>query len=96
MIEETMEKEKTRPIHQVTMPFSGAVLKAAIWRHQEGESHPRFTVTLSRGYRSEKDGKWVFTDFFNRDEILGLSRVLEMSHAFIIANEAEKGGTENE
>jgi hypothetical protein len=86
-----MEKAKQRPVHEVTLAFNSAILKASIWKHQSGKEPPRFTVSFSRGYRPKDGTKWIFTDFFSRDELLGLSRIAEVSHGWIVSSDVSEG-----
>jgi hypothetical protein len=92
--DDTMDKKETqRPVHEVTLPFNGSILKAAIWGHQEGEKHPRFTVSVCRGYRAKDSEKWEFGTTFSRDETLGLLCVLTAAHDWIV-NQSQKEGAE--
>lgn len=85
-----MENEKQRPIHEVTLPFAGAILKASIWRHvQEGGKRPRYSVSFTRGYREKETGKWTFNSFVDRDALLGVSALAQACHSWILANDGE-------
>jgi hypothetical protein len=86
-----MEKEKKQPpVHQVRLPFGGCLLRASVWRHQNGEEAPRFNVTFTRTYL-EKDGKtWAYSEFFRRDDLLGIARAAELAHDWIIANDGKE------
>jgi hypothetical protein len=94
-MEEKMENEKQRPVHEIALPFGGAILKAAIWRHQNGEKRPRFSVSFSRGYVEKDTGKWSFSGFFDRDETIGLSKLSQLAHDYLIAN-SSKGEPTND
>lgn len=86
-------EKKQRPCHEISLPFNGAILKCAIWKNQQAGKPPRFSVSVSRGYRAKDSGKWKFNGFFQRDETIGLCQVLAESHRWLIANngkEAEK------
>jgi hypothetical protein len=86
-----MEKKETqKPVREIVQPFNGSILKAAIWRHQDDGKHPRFTVSVCRGYRAKEGDKWAFSGFFQRDETLGLARVLEAAHAWIVNETQQK------
>lgn len=86
---------KQRPIHDVKLPFNGGLLIASIWRNQGDQSHPWYSVTLSRA-RKETNGKWIYGDNgFSRDQLLGLCRVLEIAHG-LIANGQLEGEVSNE
>jgi hypothetical protein len=86
-----MEKKKhTRPVHEITLPFGGALLKAAIWKH-DGKNGPRFSVSLSRVYREKEDGKWKSTGYFYKDDLLGVSRLSEVCNGWLV-NQIAKGG----
>jgi len=89
-----MEKEKkqqpVRPVHQVRLPFGGSLLRASVWRHQNGKEAPRFNVTFTRTYL-EKDGKtWAYTEFFRRDDLLGIARAAEVAHAWIVDKDGKE------
>lgn len=93
--------EPVRPIHEVTLAFGGALLKASIWQHKHGDEPARFSVSFSRGIRPKGERNWVFHDYFRRDELLGLVRICEVSHAWVASemartNADSRGGTDNE
>ena len=87
-----MDKEKKqRPVHQVRLPFGGCLIRASIWQHKNGDGKPpRFNVTFTRTYL-EKDGEnWAYSEFFRRDDLLGVARAAEVAHAWIVANDAKE------
>jgi hypothetical protein len=86
---EKMEKEKLKTIHEVMLPFGDSLLKASIWQYQIGEPLP-FSVSFSRSYRG-KDGKWVVSEYFGRDDLLGLSRIAEVAHGWIVDKSTYRG-----
>ena len=84
------KEKKQRPVHQVRLPLGGSLLRASVWRHQKGEESPRFNVTFTRTY-VEKDGKtWAYSEFFRRDDLLGIARAAELAHAWIVANDGQE------
>lgn len=86
-----MEQEtKQRPVKEIALPFNGSLLKCAIWRHEQDGKNPRFTVSVSRGYRAKKGEKWAFSGFFQRDETLGLCQALAEAHRWIVANDGKE------
>lgn len=84
-----MDTEKQRPVHEITFPFAGALLKATIWRHQESDKRPRYSVLLTRGFREKETGKWTFNSFVDRDALLGVSALTQACHTWILANDGE-------
>ena len=89
-----MEKQKQRPVHEIVVPFNGSLLRAAIWRHSQEDMRRRFSVSISRAHREKKDGKWVSAGFYNRDDCLGLGRIAELAHSWMLDN--SKKETKNE
>jgi hypothetical protein len=90
-MEKKEEKQKTRPIHQLSTPCAGSVIRASIWRHQFKENaRPRYSVSLLRSHPN-KDGKhWTSDGFLKRDELFAAARLLESAHAWIVADDAAK------
>lgn len=85
-----MEKQKTRPVHQLTMPCAGALLKVAVWRHQQGEQRPRFAVSVSRAHRGKDAKNWTFDGYFRRDELLALAALITSAHGWIVTSDSKK------
>jgi hypothetical protein len=72
------KQNKVQPVEEVRI----GSIKAAIWRN-EGESGPRFNVTLQRLYRTE-EGKWQSTGSFGRDDLLVLEKVADAAHTRVV------------
>jgi hypothetical protein len=72
------KQNKVQPVEEVRI----GSIKAAIWRN-EGESGPRFNITLQRLYRTE-DGKWQSTSSFGRDDLLVLMKVADATHTRVM------------
>ena len=71
-----MENEKTKPVDEIKL---GSIV-ASIWRN-ESISGSYFNVTVTRLY---KDGEtWKRSDSFGRDDLLLVSKVLDLSHTRI-------------
>ena len=87
-----MEKEK--PVHEVELPFAGSLLKASIWREKSYDQYPRYSVSLTRLNRGI-DGKWTANANFGRDDLLGVSRLAEVAHGWIVTT-TRRGGEGNE
>lgn len=83
------KKTHTGPVHEITLPFGRALLKAAIWKH-DGKNGPRFSVSLSRVYREKEDGKWKSTGYFSKDDLLGVSRLSEVTNGWLINESAKR------
>src|SRR5580658_9907877 len=95
-IEEKMEKKKNdEPVHVIALPFNGALLKAAIWKHENEGKRPRFTVALTRSYKASETAKWSSANYYMRDDLLALGHLSELAHSWIVQNSVI-GGTENE
>lgn len=87
----TEEKTKNKPIHQLSAPCAGSVIRVSIWRHQKKpEDRPRYAVSMSRSHPDKTGKKWTADGFFRRDELLVLARLVESSHAWVISNETSK------
>ena len=71
-------QNKVEPVEEIRIRS----IKAAIWRN-EGESGPRFNVTLQRLYRTE-EGKWQSTASFGRDDLLVLMKVADATHTRVM------------
>jgi hypothetical protein len=65
-----------RPVHEVRL----GKVKAAIWRN-ETDSGPRYSVTLSRIYKTDKG--WESSFSFGRDELPLVEKVANMAHTWI-------------
>ena len=85
------EKQKTRPIHQLSAPCAGSVIRVSIWRHQyKDNERPRYAVSLFRSHPDKTGKNWASDGFLRRDELFLAARLLESAHAWIIANDAPK------
>ena len=88
-------EEKKKPIHEIQLPFNKALLKAAIWRHENGGKRARFSVSISRCHKQGDDGKWTTSSYLQRDDLMAVGHLSQLAHAWIIGN-SERGDTENE
>ncbi len=73
----------TKPVHQIRL---GAI-KAAIWENPVGNG-TRHSVSVSRLYKNED--QWKSTDSFGRDDLLLLSKVLDLAHSWIFEQRTSK------
>lgn len=51
-------------------------VKAAIWKHEAEGGRTRFSVTVSKLYRT-KDNRWDETKSFDRDDLPVLGKVID-------------------
>ena len=65
-----------KPIHEIRI---GSV-KAAIWAN-DTEKGVIYNVTVGRIFRSGK--QWKTSDSFGRDDLLTLSKVVDLAHSWI-------------
>jgi hypothetical protein len=72
-----------KPVHQIRL---GAI-KAAIWENQVGNG-TRHSVIVSRLYKDED--QWKSTESFGRDDLLLLSKVLDLVHSWIFEQMTSK------
>jgi len=77
-----------RPSSQGNRPvqsFRIGGIKAAVWENHSGDN-TWYSVTVSRAY---KDGdQWKNSDSFNRDDLLGLAKVVDQAHTWICEQHA--------
>ncbi len=79
---EVLMKQPTKPIHEVRL----GPIKAAVWKN-ETETGVRYNATFSRLYR---DGEqWKSTESFGRDDLLMVSKVADLTHSWICAQNQE-------
>lgn len=71
-----MSQSNTRPIDTLT---DGA-LKASIWRNENKNGVPFYSVTLSRRYRRD-DGEWAENNSFSGLDLLKIGRLAEQAHS---------------
>ncbi len=71
-------EEPRRPIHEVRL----GRIKAAVWKN-ETENGARYSVTITRLYKSEGDPTWKTTTSFNRDDLPLVAKVADMAHTYI-------------
>jgi hypothetical protein len=93
-----MEKEtKQRPVHKIKLPVGGSILWVAIWKHQNSDGRSGFSVSFSRSYRENgNEKKYVATQFYHRDHLLGLARAMEVAHAWIVTNDRKEAANAQE
>jgi hypothetical protein len=70
--------DRTRPVHTVRLRN----VRATIWAN-DTETGVRYNTTVSRIYKGPKDGEWRTSDSFGRDDLLLLSKVLDIAHTWI-------------
>jgi hypothetical protein len=76
--EPATNEEPRRPVHEVRL----GRIKAAIWEN-ETENGPRYSVTITRLYKTEGDPTWRTTTSFNRDDLPLVAKVADMAHTYI-------------
>lgn len=81
---QVVQPAKQRPIHEVKMPFNGGILSGAIWRHQNNQGQPWYSVTLNSAHKDAVNGAWKNSQTFFRDELLGLACVIHRVHEHIV------------
>ena len=74
--EKKMENEKNKPVDEIKL---GSIV-ASIWRN-ESISGSYFNVTVTRLYKDAET--WKRSDSFGRDDLLLVSKVLDLSHTRI-------------
>ena len=57
-------------------------IKAAIWEN-ETDNGARYSVTITRLYKSDGDSSWRTTSSFNRDDLPLVAKVADMAHTYI-------------
>lgn len=77
-------KAQNRPVHEVRL----GKVKAAIWM-KETEHGVRYGVSVCQVYK-DKEQKWQTSEYFGRDELLLLAKVVDRAHTWICEN--GKGG----
>jgi hypothetical protein len=79
----TNAKPSQKPVEKLR---SGAV-EVAIWR-KESEKGPFHSVTMSRSYKQGEE--WKQADSFSGDEVLILSKLLDMADTWMRNNPAKQ------
>jgi hypothetical protein len=67
-----------KPVHEIRL----GRIRASLWQNAVGNG-PAFSVTFSRLYKDETDGKWSSSDSFSRDDLLVLRKVADLAHTYI-------------
>ena len=76
--EQAPNEEAKRPVHEVRL----GRIKAAIWEN-ETDNGARYSVTITRLYKSDGDSTWKTTTSFNRDDLPLVAKVADMAHTYI-------------
>lgn len=74
-----------QPAHTIR---SGAI-KVTIWRN-EGEKGPWYSATPSRSYK--QGDSWKDSDSFGEDDLLTVSKLLDMAHSWIMDQQKAQPG----
>jgi hypothetical protein len=69
------------------MEFSDGPIKVAVWIN-EGEHGPRYSVTCRRRYKDKNTDEWK--DSYGQDDILALSKLLDMAHTFMLTEQQQR------
>lgn len=78
--------QQERPVHEIRL----GKVKASVWKNDTANG-PRFNVTFSRIYKSDKG--WESSSSFGRDELPLVSKVADMAHTWIYQqNERSEDG----
>jgi hypothetical protein len=59
-------------------------VKGAMWRHPQPGNKVRFTVSVSRSYKDEKNG-WVNTHFFDQKDLADVVSIAKEAQDQILA-----------
>ena len=79
-----MTKEAAaKPAHKIR---SGAI-EVAVWA-KTGEKGPFYSVTMNRSYK--KGEEWKQADSFSGDDVIVLSKLLDMASSWILSQPATK------
>jgi hypothetical protein len=79
----TKDAAGAKPVHKIR---SGAI-EVAIWA-KAGEKGSFYSVTMSRSYK--KDDEWKHADSFSGDDVIVLSKLLDMAATWMISNPAKQ------
>jgi hypothetical protein len=79
----TKESSATKPAHKIR---SGAI-EVAIWA-KSGEKGAFYSVTMSRSYK--QGDEWKQADSFSGDDVLVLSKLLDMAATWIFSQPAKQ------
>ncbi len=72
-----------KPVHELRL----GRLKAAIWENPT-DSGVRYNVTIARLYKDDA-GSWKSTDSFGVDDLLGLAKLADQTHSWIVQKQQE-------
>jgi hypothetical protein len=76
-----------KPVHEI----SDGALKVTIWKN-DGEYGPRYSVTCRRRYKDKSADEWKDTYSYGQDDVLALSKLLDLAHTWILAEQQQKRG----
>jgi hypothetical protein len=87
MEDETMSDtaKANKPVHEI---FDGA-LKVTIWK-KENEKGPWYQVTCRRRYKDKSSDEWKDTYSYGQDDTLAMSKLLDLAHTWILAEQQPK------
>ena len=71
-----------KPVHELRL----GRLKSAIWENPT-ENGVRYNVTLARLYKD--DSGWHSNDSFGLDDLLGLAKLADQTHTWIVQKQQE-------
>ena len=79
--------KNNKPVYEVRI----YPVKVAVWRNETKENSAFYSTTVERSY---KDGdEYKSTTSFNRDDLLKLSKAVDIAHTWIIRQEAKERQT---
>jgi hypothetical protein len=76
-------QQKQAPVHSIRH----GRLQGSIWQNAS-DNGPWYSITLTRSY--QKDGKWASATSYGRDDLLALSKLVEVLYMWTVENPASK------
>ncbi len=74
------EAEKSKPVHQVSLPAGrGSQIQASVWENQaekDGQSFTTYSITIQRRY-TDGDGKWKTANGFRESDLLAVAAIAQ-------------------
>lgn len=76
-------KKGNIPVHQLSLPLGGRMLKAAVWRVETDDGDMGFTITYHLG-RSSGAGEVEFSESLDANHLEGLVSLAEAATEWIV------------
>lgn len=83
-------KAKAKPVHEVRI----GTLKAAVWAKTNEQGRTRYDVSFCRIFKRKNGTGWEYSEYFNRDELPLLAKVIDQAHDWVVSQKQSAPATE--